>query len=144
MLYHNKTLMKHVVETQALVAFTSRLIECSNIINIWSMMQGNITVCIPLNFNNLIKACFSNKKYPMIIQKRLKKCPQYISHISGNTYFCLVLSCLLKNRLYQDFLRLLVYKINCLSLFVQLWLLHIKDKGWFLKNPVLRWEPGRC
>ena len=64
-------------------------------------------MCTPLiTFNNPIKVCFSNKKYPITIQTR----PTQIVKV----YF------LMKNRFLADFKRVLVHKTNYLSLFVQI------------------------
>ena len=50
----------------------SLLIESiRNKIGIRQLRKDIINVfCIPINFNNPIKVCISNKKYPITIQKR--------------------------------------------------------------------------
>ena len=66
--------------------------------------QNKKGICIPITFNNPLKVSFSNKKYLFTIQTRTTQIVK--------VFF------LLKTVFFTDFLKLLVQKINYLSLFV--------------------------
>ena len=63
-------------------------------------------LCIPITFNNLLKACFSNKKY---IHITIKPRPTQIVKVF-----------LIEKSVINEFYRLYVNKINYLSLFDQI------------------------